>query len=685
MLSDLIDSRELFEAVLKAMADMVLVFDDEGRLIYYNIPENSELSLPPEQLLGLRYREAMGEGLGQQFDDAIEATRMGAVGTIEYCLETQNGLKWFSAQISPIEEGDRFMGSVAVVHDIDDYKRALKDLKLAGILFESTIEGICVCTATGAIRAVNPAFTAITGYAAEEVIGHNPRVLKSDRHDQAFYQEMWDSLIKNGSWQGEIWNRRKNGETYPEFLAINEVRDRTGKLNYYVGVFTDLSEIKLRDDLIRHQTYHDPLTNLPNRDLFEDRLKVAARQHGRKEEVFAVVMLDIDNFKQVNNSLGHAVGDQLLRLVGERLVGCMRESDTVARMGADRFVMLLPAPGVRNESDVLAAVKRVQSGFASPFACEGHEIHVSVSMGLALFPSDGRDGLTLLKHADQAIVHARSQGKKSSYSFYSDEMNASVTRRFALENELHSALAQNQFELFYQPVVEARSGMIRGAEALIRWRHPQRGLVPPNEFIPLAEENGLITSITEWVVAKVLEDLKLIPEDISISLNISARDLAGDRLEKALDKNAWHGATDRLVFELTENILVDRRESVLETMGRLRRRGVRFSIDDFGTGYSSLSYLKRFPLDYLKIDRSFVIDLPLDDESCGIVHAIIGLGKALDLELIAEGVETHHQLDFLAAEGCQYIQGYYFSKPVPLEDFLKLPQVIERPEPGQAG
>jgi len=682
MLSELSDSRELFEAVLKAMADMVLVFDDDGRLIYYNIPEDSTLCLPQEQLLGMRYREVIGEELGPQVEAALDATRRGVVGKVEYRLETTKGLRWFSAQMSPIVENERYMGSVAVVHDIDDYKRALKDLKLAGILFESTIEGICVCNPEGTIRAVNPAFTAITGYAAVDVIGHNPRLLKSDRHDKEFYQEMWSSLTKAGSWQGEIWNRRKSGETYPEFLAINEVRDRSGKLNYYVGVFTDLSEIKLRDDLIRHQTYHDPLTGLPNRELLEDRLKVAARLHGRREEVFAVVMLDLDNFKQVNNSLGHAVGDQLLRLVAERLVGCMRESDTVARMGADRFVMLLLPPGVRGVNDVLAAVRRVQACFAKPFVCEEQEIYVSASMGLALFPSDGRDGLTLLKHADQAIVHARSQGKKSSYSFYSDEMNASVTRRFALENELHNALAQNQFEIFYQPVVEAPSGVIRGAEALIRWRHPERGLVPPNEFIPLAEENGLITSITEWVLIKVLEDLKLIPE-ISISINISARDLAGDRLEKALESNIWPGAADRLVFELTENTLVDRRESVLQTMGRLRRSGVRFSIDDFGTGYSSLSYLKRFPLDYLKIDRSFVIDLPLDDESCGIVHAIIGLGKALDLELIAEGVETHHQLEFLASEGCQYIQGYYFSKPVPLADFLKLPQVIERPEPGQ--
>ncbi|OPZ61119.1 MAG: Cyclic di-GMP phosphodiesterase Gmr [Deltaproteobacteria bacterium ADurb.Bin510] len=665
MLSELRDSRELFDAVLKAMADMVLVFDDQGRLIYYHLPPDNELVLPQERWLGLSYREVMPAELGASFDEALDCTRLGRVATLEYSLETRRGLRWFSAQISPSLDCGRYQGAVAVVRDIDDHKRALGDLKLAGMLFDAAIEGVCICAADGTILTVNPAFSAITGYTAEEVVGRNPRLLKSDRHDAAFYERLWRELRDMGHWQGEIWNRRKDGEIYPEFLSINAVSDSNEHLSYYVGVFSDLSAIKLRDDLIRHQTYHDPLTGLPNRDLFEDRLSAAIAQYERQHRLFAVVMLSIENFRQVNSTLGHVVGDQLLCEVAARLRQCVRAVDTVARMGAERFVMLLLPTGA-GVSDVLAAVGRLRESFGDPVQCFGHEVFVSINMGLALYPADGHDNLTLLKHADLAIQHARG---RNACRFYSDEMNVTVCRRLELETELHHALEQQQFELHYQPVVAACDGRISGAEALIRWRHPQRGLVPPGEFIPLAEENGLITAITEWVIGQALDDLERLA-GLSVSVNISARDLEDERIVRLLERRAAAGT---LVLELTENTLIERRESVLACMASLRRRGMRFSIDDFGTGYSSLSYLKRFPLDYLKIDRSFVIDLPADEDSSGIARAIIGLGKALNLALVGEGVETREQFDFLVAEGCEFIQGFFFSKPVPIDDFLKLP------------
>jgi diguanylate cyclase (GGDEF)-like protein/PAS domain S-box-containing protein len=554
--------------------------------------------------------------------------------------------------------------------DITDLKNAEEQLELSAQVFESTMEGIMLTDTNGKIISVNSAFTAITGYRAEEVRGRTPELFKSDRHDEAFYDRILRSLSREGMWQGEVWGRHKNGDVCPQWAAVNCITDKDGRPKSYVAVFNDISELKQTQARIEHQAFHDPLTGLPNRLLFKDRLDQALKRAQRAGERFAMLYLDLDRFKNVNDSLDHMLGDRLLRTVAERLKATTRSSDTFARLGGDEFVVLMSP--IRAPADMFATADRVLGAFNEPFVVNEREIYLTVSIGISVYPDDGEDAVTLVRNADLAMYHAKRQGGDA-FQLFSSEMYDEVVHRVQLETHLRRALNLGQLRLCYQPVVDASTGVLSGAEALLRWDHPDLGAVSPEKFIPLAEETGLICTIGTWVLEQACRQARAWRQrglgDVHTSVNVSARQLVSSAFPNTLRRILREAGIsgDALTLEITENTLMSASGQAVAMLRELKDTGVCISIDDFGTGYSSLSYLKRFPIDALKIDRSFVVDLPHDKESVAIARSILALARNLGLQVLAEGVETRSQLEFLTAEGCDRIQGFYFSRPVPAD------------------
>ncbi|MBX9633612.1 MAG: EAL domain-containing protein, partial [Magnetospirillum sp.] len=526
----------------------------------------------------------------------------------------------------------------------------------------------------------NPAFSLLTGYSFEEVRGKNPNILKSGRHDEAFYKRMWESLDARGVWQGEVWNRRKNGDQYPEWLTINVIRDDEGNVSQYAAVFTDITERKKTEERIKNLAYFDVLTGLPNRRLFTDRLQVAMANAHRHGSALAIMFLDLDLFKRINDTLGHGIGDQVLVETANRLGLCIREGDTVARLGGDEFVILLPE--LDHLEDAAKLAERVIAHVKQPFAIDDHELYVTTSVGIAVYPDDGLTFEALIKNADTAMYRAKDLGRNN-YQLYTPSMNARSFERLTMESALRHALSRDEFTLVYQGKVDMVSGRLSGVEALVRWRHPEMGLVMPTEFIPLAENMGLIGDIGAWVLkaacrqCKSWHDLGLPP--VRIAVNVSALQFReGDVPDIVQEALAESGLSPHyLELELTESVLMQRVEEVAQVLRDLRQMGVHISIDDFGTGYSSLSYLKRMPIDALKIDRSFVNDIMENGDACNgegaeIVSTIINLAHNLRLRAVAEGVETREQANFLRERGCDEIQGYLISRPVSGEDLVSL-------------
>jgi len=566
--------------------------------------------------------------------------------------------------------------------DVTEKKMAEEELLLVGRVFETTTEGIVVTDSKNNIIRVNPAFTAITGYSSEEVIGKNPKILKSERHDDNFYKEMWKAITEKGTWEGEIWNRRKSGETYPEWLSINLIKDEMKRVKNYVSVFRDISDIKDSEKKIEYQAYHDPLTGLPNRSLFSDRLTLAVNQAIREKNQMALLYIDLDRFKVINDSLGHITGDYLLQHVAHKLNECVRDGDTVARVGGDEFVIILSH--IEEINDVVRVCTRIGEKFDIPVVIEGHELFISASIGISIFPDDGSSVSELHKNADIAMYHAKELGG-GEYQFFSVEMNSEVDVRFMLELQLRRAIEQDQFEIFFQPIVDSRTGIAAGFEALSRWIHPELGVIPPSTFIPVAEETGYIVQINEMVLRKACMKCKDIIDagypSIYMSVNMTSHQFVNRRIlesvSMALEESKLSPGS--LIIEITEDSIMQNVEEINVIMKELKEKGIRFSIDDFGTGYSSLSYLKKFPLDNLKIDRSFIIDLPGDSDSKTLARTIIVLAKELGLKIIAEGVEKQEQLDFFIYYGEYLIQGYYYSRPLAFQDliiFLKKPGVV---------
>ncbi|MGR9115518.1 MAG: putative bifunctional diguanylate cyclase/phosphodiesterase [Gammaproteobacteria bacterium] len=565
---------------------------------------------------------------------------------------------------------------LAAVLDISERKRREQELQLAATIYMTLEEAMIVTDENNRIVAVNPAFTQLTGYTAEEAIARPASLLKSERHDQAFYRELWDRLKNTGHWQGELWNRRKNGDEYLVRLSISTLYSDSGDAIRRVAMGYDITEKKRMEEIISKQANIDPLTGLPNRRLFLDRLQRAINKSHREHQKLALMFLDLDHFKVVNDTLGHDTGDSLLRETTERLKSCIRETDTLARPGGDEFTLIM------SELDGPASIDRVAQcilqSMMAPFQLKNERCYVSVSIGIALFPDDAGNLEELLKKADQAMYTAKQQGR-SRFCYFTPAMQASAESRLRLTNDLRHALADQQIWLAYQPIVELATGAIQKAEALIRWQHPTRGLISPAEFIPIAEDTGMIIEIGNWVFHQAARQVALWRSKHCSNFQISINKSPAQFYSNSDSPIYWLDYLqqldlpgDSILVEITEGLLLNASGIVSEKLLAFRDADIQVSLDDFGTGNSSLSYLKKFDIDYLKIDQSFVSNLTANSTDLVLCEAMILMAGKLGMKVIAEGIETPEQRDLLMQAGCDYGQGCLFSRPVSAEAFEKL-------------
>ncbi|HEX8963905.1 MAG TPA: EAL domain-containing protein [Rhodocyclaceae bacterium] len=594
---------------------------------------------------------------------------------------------WASLQLSLVRdaEGDP-TGVIGYLSDITDRIAAQETLRLHARIFEHSEDGILITDAAGNIVSVNRAFTRITGYAEAEAVGQTPRLLRSGLHSREFYEEVWRRIEVEGRWQGEIQDKRKDGEIYPTWVSISAVKNVAGKVTHYFSIFSDITERKRAEERIHYLAYYDALTDLPNRALFYKLVDQALVEARRNRQHGALLFIDLNRFKPINDTLGHSIGDRLLQQIGLRLREALRNEDVVARLGGDEFVVALFDIARRDHAGIVA--QKLLAALDPPFVIGEHELRVGAAIGISVYPQDGFDTETLLRLADIAMYRAKQSGEDG-YAFYSHEMNQRSLDRLRTENELRHAVERGELLLHYQPKIDIASGRIVGAEALVRWRHPERGMVPPGEFVPVAEESGIIMQISAWVLEAAVEQARAWQQaglrPVKIAVNLSARDFSPalpERIDAILATSGL--APEWLELEITESMLMHSAERVIGMMDALTRRGIGLSLDDFGTGYSSLSYLKRFPIDTLKIDRSFIDHIPADPNDCAIAGAIASMGKQLGHKVIAEGVETAEQLTFLRGVGCDEFQGYLFSPPVDAGQFTAMLREDRRlaPAPG---
>ncbi len=557
--------------------------------------------------------------------------------------------------------------TAALTIEIEERRRAQAALQVAELAFQTAAEAIMVTDANGVILSINPALTEITGFSAAELIGRTPSMLKSGHHDAEFYADLWHSVLTEGYWRGEIWDRRKNGDVYPKMLSIKVVKDETGAPYRFVAVFSDISTYKKAEETIRHQANYDALTGLPNRRLFLDRLGQELKKASRESSTLALFFVDLDNFKEINDSLGHEYGDQLLQEVSRRIQGSIRETDTVSRLGGDEFTVILPDIGTDREADRIA--QKIISELGLPFKLNDKLSHIGASIGITMFPVDGTDESILLKNADQAMYEAKHLGKNR-FCYFTEAMQQASVLRIELSAGLREAVRRRQFQLHYQPIVSLTDGSILKAEALIRWQHPTKGMVNPAVFIPRAEEIGLIGEIGQFVFETAVSAAASW-QTAGVGINLSPRQFNGpngfDHWAKLCNEAGI--APSNITLEITEGMLLDGRPEVMQQLQKLRDDGFKIAIDDFGTGYSSLSYLKKFTTEYLKIDQSFIRDLATDSSDLALVEAIVVMAHKLGIEVIAEGVETLQQQAILTEMGCDYAQGYFYARPMPATDF----------------
>ena len=673
---------------------IVAITDLQGRITYVNDKFCEISKYGREELLGQDHR-LLNSGYHDAgfFRDMYQTIGQGKVWHGDICNRAKDGnLYWVNTTIVPLLDGERKpQAHIAIRTDITHAKLHEERLRIAAIAFE-TQEAIVVTDAQARIVSVNRSFERLTGYSAAEAIGQNPRILQSGKHDADFFKNMWDSLHKHGSWSGEMWDKRKDGTTYPKWLTITTVRNEADEITHYVAIFLDITERKRAEEEIHRLAYYDTLTQLPNRRLLMDRLDQAIVASQRSSHYGALLFMDLDNFKILNDTKGHDVGDMLLVEVAHRLRQCVRETDTVARLGGDEFVVLLQdlsSSEILAGNQVRVVVEKIIDAINAPYLLQQHEHHTSPSIGACLFHDRGVSVDELLKRADTAMYQAKAAGRNAMH-FFEESMQTQLESRAALERELRYALAKEELQLYYQLQVDDERKVI-GAEVLLRWINEERGFVSPAQFIPLAEDTGLILPIGQWVLETACLQLKqwqLSPETrhLQLAVNVSARQFRQAnfvrQVQETLEKNGADPAL--LKLELTESLVLVNLEDAIRKMNELKGLGVQFSMDDFGTGYSSLSYLKLLPLNQIKIDQSFVRDIVVDKSDAVIVKTIIDMSKNFGLEVIAEGVETEDQLTILQDNGCMAYQGYLFSKPVPEKEFESLVRKMSVPAQAQA-
>lgn len=585
------------------------------------------------------------------------------------------GIISFSDILNRIEQSYVSRLRSALANSEASLKEKEFNLHMAHALIEASDDGIMVADENAIIQSVNPAFSILTGYTEEEAVGQRANLLSSGQHDKSFYDEMWETIDRQGRWQGEIWNRRKNGEVYPEWLTITRIKEPVNQTVLYAGIFNDITERKNSETMIEHLAYYDPLTKLPNRQLFYDRLDAAILQANAHHTELAVLFVDLDHFKRINDSLGHSVGDKVLCEVADLFAECLSDVDTIARIGGDELVVLLN--DVQEQADVYRAAQRIVDSLKNPLAIDGRELVMTTSVGCAIYPQDGDSREELLKHADSAMYCAKEEGRNR-FCLFSAQMNEQSQRQLAMESRLRQALRNDEFNLVYQPKVNAQTYDIESVEALIRWDDPINGSVPPSVFIPLAEEIGLIEDIGHWVLIEAMRQGKAWQEEhglsMRVSVNVSARQLITESLVKKIQGGLYNTgfSASLLDIEITETSALNSIETMINCLTAIRAMGATVSMDDFGTGYSSLSMLTKMPLDFLKIDRSFMEGIPGNIGNEELISTIVVMAHNLNLRVVAEGVETLEQLQFLQDLACEYIQGYYFSKPVDANTIVKL-------------
>jgi diguanylate cyclase (GGDEF)-like protein/PAS domain S-box-containing protein len=666
--------------VFDSSAEAIMITDINSNLISVNSAFTKMTGYESGEVLGRNPRLLSSGKQGRDFyQNMWESLKENGFWRGELINRRKDG-RYYDAKLSITASRDSrgaLQHYIGVASDVTDLKKAENRLKLSASVFSHANEAILIADAEGGILDVNAAFCRITGYCRDEVIGKNPRILNSGRHDREFYAEMWRNLIDHGVHYGEIWNKRKNGEIYPEMQTISAVRDECGNVAHYVAMFSDISERKKAEEEIHNLAFYDVLTHLPNRRLLMDRLSSALLGTVRSHHYGALLFLDLDKFKVLNDTLGHDYGDLLLIEVAHRLLSCVREIDMVGRMGGDEFVVLLEdidhtAEGASRKAAMVA--EKVRVSLSSPYLLN-HTTHVSSpSIGVVLFCGESESAESLIKHADMAMYKAKESGRNA-VRFFDPEMQLAVEKRASLEADLQRAISDRQLHLYYQVQVDNELSPI-GAEALIRWIHPVRGMVSPAQFIPIAEESSLILDIGNWVLETACRQLSRWAKDeqycdLSLAVNVSAQQFKQDAFVSVIEAllNTHEISPSRLKLELTESVVLNNVSEVVTKMHALKAIGIQISLDDFGTGYSSLSYLKKLPLDQIKIDQSFVRDISTDPNDEVMVKTIINLARDFRLNVIAEGVETDSQLLFLKQQGCRAYQGYLFGKPVPIEQF----------------
>lgn len=603
-------------------------------------------------------------------DRAWAAALTGTPLDIEHRILVNGTSKWVRerAELERDDQGQWF-AAVCTVQDVTERKLAELELQISTSVYQTLGEGVLLADADNRIVSVNPAFTELTGCTLEDVLGRDPNLLKSGHHDESFYHELWQSLLNTGGWQGEIINRRKNGELFTEWLSIHTVRDDQGRVLRRIGLFTDISERKRNEDKIWRQANYDDLTGLPNRQLFRDRLEQDIQRTGRAGHILALLFIDLDRFKEVNDTIGHLAGDRLLVDVARRIVRCVRKTDTVARLGGDEFTVVMS--DMHHGERIDLAAQSILDALAKPFQIDDEVVYLTASIGISLFPNDGADVTKLMQCADQAMYAAKQY--RSQFRYFTYELYDAAVARRQMANELRESLGRGEFDVYYQPIVDLQTGTIEKAEALIRWRHPRLERIGPAEFIPVAESSGLINALGDWVFREasrwVLERRARTGAPFQVSINKSPLQFLSD--QTAASWLAWLDviglAGEAIVIEVTEGLLLNNRPETLEKLTQFRQAGMQLAIDDFGTGYSALAYLKKFHVDFLKIDQGFVHDVADDGKNQALVAAMIDMAHTLGIRVIAEGVETESQRDWLMAAGCDYGQGYLFGRPVPAD------------------
>jgi diguanylate cyclase (GGDEF)-like protein/PAS domain S-box-containing protein len=673
-------SEARYRAMTQSAPDAIIGSDQDEQILHFNQAAEAMFGYAEEEIVGRPITQLLSDRSLPEHRERVARYRESrersySTRSVELYLKRKNGEE-FTAELALSAvyiEGEAIFTSI--LRDTTA-RRALEErLRLSAQVFESTQDSITMTDAQANIIATNPAFEQTTGYPEREVLGQNPRLLRSGRHDSAFYRAMWHSLEKDGQWAGEIWNRRKNGQVYPERIRINAVRDQREQTVAYVSVSSDISALKEAHTQVDFLSNHDPLTLLPNRNLLNDRLQLALTAAQPTGQQVALLLFDIDRLQRINDALGHANGDALLQEIAARVARIVPPGDTLAHLGADEFALVL----TRRQSvdEIIITVRKLMEQVSLPVHLAGQDLYVTTSVGISIFPRDGATPGALLTGADVALSHVKDSGRNN-FHFYTGEMNAHALRWMSLEIHLRHAVERNELRLFYQPQVTLADGRVSGVEALLRWNNPELGNVSPADFIPLAEDSGLILPIGKWVIEEACRQARAwqvagLPP-VTVAVNVSARQFAIGTLPAVVQAalNASGLAPRWLEVELTESVMMHDSEQTQMQLNELKALGVSISLDDFGTGYSSLGYLSRFRLDKLKIDQTFVKNITTEPRSAAIARATTALAHGLNLVVVAEGVETEGQLAFLRDMGCDKIQGYLFSRPVPADDLATL-------------